>query len=108
MLHPALRAELDRLPLAIGYILPGIGGRPLHQTTLRETLQAFAAELGAKVVPHGLRKNAVNSLLEAGCSTAETASITGQSLQMVEHYAKARSQQRLADSAVLRWQGRKP
>lgn len=105
MLHPALCAELDSLPPGIGYILPGLDGRPLHQNVLRKALKAFAAELGAKVVPHGLRKNAVNSLLEAGCSAAETASITGQSLQMVEHYAKARSQQRLADSAVLRWQG---
>jgi integrase len=106
-LHPALQAELARLPAGIGFILPGIAGRPLSQERLRQRLQAFAADRGAKVVPHGLRKNAVNSLLEAGCSSAETASITGQSLQMVEHYAKARSQQRLADSAVLRWQGHK-
>jgi hypothetical protein len=56
-------------------------------------------------VPHGLRKNAVNALLEAGCSAAEAASISGQSLQMVEHYAKQRAQARLADAAVLKWQG---
>jgi hypothetical protein len=68
-------------------------------------LQAFAAELGVKVVPHGLRKNAVNALLEAGCSAAETATISGQTLQMVEHYAKARSQKRLGEIAILKWQG---
>ena len=37
---------------------------------------------------HGLRKSAVVFLLEAGSTTAEVASITGQSMQMVEHYAE--------------------
>jgi integrase len=41
-----------------------------------------------RFVFHGLRKSAVVFLLEAGCSDAETASITGQSRRIVEHYAK--------------------
>jgi integrase len=104
-LHGRLAAELERNGGRIGYILAGASGRPLQQGTLRDALKAFAADRGARVVPHGLRKNAVNSLLEAGCSAAETASISGQSLQMVEHYAKRRAQSRLADAAVLKWQG---
>jgi hypothetical protein len=56
-------------------------------------------------VPHGLRKNAVIALLEAGCSSPETAAISGQSLRVVEHYAKERDQSLMADSAVLKWQG---
>lgn len=32
-----------------------------------------------------------NTLLEVGCAVAETAAISGQSLQMVEHYAERRS-----------------
>lgn len=43
--------------------------------------------LGIKTVPHGLRKNAVNALLEAGCTIAEVSAITGQTHQVVEHYA---------------------
>jgi hypothetical protein len=70
----------------------------------RDLLQAFAANLGAKIVPHGLRKNAVIALLELGCSVAETASISGQTLQLVEHYAKQRNQAKLSDAAVLRWE----
>jgi integrase len=103
-IHADLQRELDRYPVSIGYIVTGRGGRQLRQERLRQILQGFAGGLGVKIVPHGLRKNAVNALLEAGCSAAETASISGQSLQMVEHYAKARSQQRLGDSAVLKWQ----
>jgi len=54
--------------------------------------------------PHGLRKNAVCALLEAGCSEAETAAITGQSIPMVMHYAKKANQKRLATSAMAKWE----
>lgn len=105
-LHEDLECELARHQLSLGYILPGVsGGRQLSAKALREALQAFAAKLDAKVVPHGLRKNAVNALLEAGCSAAEVAAITGQTLQMVEHYAKGRSQQKLGQAAIFKWQG---
>lgn len=82
-------------------------GRKLREAALRETLQAWAAERGQEIVPHGLRKNAVIALLECGCSIAETAAISGQSLQMVEHYAKQRNQARLASAAILRWEGKR-
>jgi integrase len=104
-LHGALQRELERQQQSLGYIIAGVQARPLSQKALRGDLQRFAAELGAKVVPHGLRKNAVNALLEAGCSAAETAAISGQTLQMVEHYAKGRSQQKLGEAAILKWQG---
>jgi integrase len=103
--HSALQRELDRHPRSLGYIIAGVQGRPLAQKTLRSDLQAFAANAGAKVVPHGLRKNAVNALLEAGCSAAEVAAITGQSLLMVDHYAMGRSQRKLGEAAILKWQG---
>jgi integrase len=56
----------------------------------------------AGLVFHGLRKSAVVMLLEAGCSDAEVASITGQSRQMIEHYAKQVSQRKLSSSAILK------
>ena len=56
-----------------------------------------------RLVFHGFRKSAVVFLLEAGCSDAETASITGQSRDMVEHYAKQVNQRRLA-AAILKWE----
>jgi hypothetical protein len=55
-----------------------------------------------------LRKNAVNALLEVGCSVPETAAISGQSLRVVEHYAKERNQRKLASAAILRWEGNAP
>ncbi len=57
-----------------------------------------------RLVFHGLRKSAVVFLLEAGCSDAETAAITGQSRDMVEHYAKQVNQRRLAAAAILKWE----
>lgn len=57
-----------------------------------------------RLVFHGLRKSAVVFLLEAGCTDAEVAAITGQSRDMVEHYAAQVSQRRLAASAILKWE----
>jgi hypothetical protein len=43
-------------------------------------------------------------ILEAGCTDAEVSAITGQPPQMVEHYARMVSQERLAAAAVLKWE----
>src|SRR5262245_26504882 len=64
----------------------------------------MAALRQSRLVFHGLRKSAVVFLLEAGCSDAETAAITGQSRDMVEHYAKQVNQKRLAAAAILKWE----
>lgn len=79
-------------------------GKPMTAPALRARLQKWARARGCEIVPHGLRKNAVNSLLEAGCSTAEVASITGQSLQMIEHYAKQRDSGHLSGAAILKFE----
>lgn len=107
-LHRDLSAELARHPRNSILIAtnPNTGKR-WGEKSARDLLQAFAGKLGAKIVPHGLRKNAINALLELGCSVAETASISGQTLQLVEHYAKKRDQQKLARAAVLKWERNK-
>lgn len=67
--------------------------------------QAFGAELtrlGIKAVFHGLRKTTAVVLAEAGCSTKQISAITGQSDQMVEHYAKMADRERLAQAAVTK------
>lgn len=102
-LHRALRDELARTSRT-GLLIVGNGEQPMKRALARKHLQRFAAARGFKVVPHGLRKNAVNALLEAGCSVAETAAISGQSLRIVEHYAKERNRTKLAASAVLMWE----
>lgn len=56
------------------------------------------------LVFHGLRKSAVVMLLEAGCTDAEVASITGQSRQMVVHYSRQVNQGKLAAAAILKWE----
>ena len=56
------------------------------------------------LVFHGLRKSAVVMLLEAGCTDAEVASITGQLRQMVEYYSRQVNQRKLAAAAILKWE----
>ena len=101
--HTALRDQLEQSARSTLTILRNRKGGPLRPPTFREWVDDFAKEIGAELVPHGLRKNAVNALLEAECSTAEMSAITGQSLAMVEHYAKQRNQHRMADVAMLKW-----
>jgi integrase len=102
-IHKKLRAELATHERTLGTIM-AMGGKPATPAALRRYIQIFASERGHVIVPHGLRKNAVNALLEAGCSVAETAAISGQSLKLVEHYAKGRSQAKLGRAAIARWE----
>jgi len=53
-----------------------------------------------RLVFHGLRKNAVNMLLEVGCTEEQVAAIVGMSAAMVHHYSKEVSKFRLARSAM--------
>lgn len=53
---------------------------------------------------HGLRKNAVNALLEAGCKHKQVSSITGHSLVMVEHYSRNADQRKMALQAMRQWE----
>lgn len=58
----------------------------------------------AGLSPHGLRKSAVVALLEAGCTVKEVASITGQSLQIIEHYGKRYNQRITAERAMEKFE----
>ena len=93
----------------------GIGRMPLVMSPAGKhfTVDYFHAQWGLEMkkapqcairnqgyVPHGLRKNAVIKLLEAGSTTKEVESITGQSSQMIDHYAKRVNQVKLAVSAM--------
>lgn len=101
-IHAELRAELERTPKAGLTILHGF-----NDYQLRELLQAFTRKLGVETVPHGLRKNAVNALLEAGCTVAEVAAITGQTFAIVEHYAARVNTKHLGQAAMLKFETRR-
>ena len=103
--HRDLAALLTATPRRGMTILSDDKGRAMTPDRARRRLQAWAEDRGYRIVPHGLRKNAVNALLEAGCTSAETAAVSGQSLQMVEHYAKQRSHRKLSSSAILKFEG---
>lgn len=104
-LHRDLRAVLEATPRTAVTILTSSEGTPWRsgfQATWRKHRPPLVRELG--LVFHGLRKSAVVTLLEVGCSDAEVAAITGQSRKMVEHYAKRVNQEKLARTAILKWE----
>lgn len=100
---PELADRLAALDKSATTILTNANGQPWTQSGLRQKLQDWAKSRGHKVVPHGLRKNAVNALFEAGCTAAEVSGITDQSIGMLEHYAKGVNKLTLGRAAVVKF-----
>lgn len=100
--HHDLARELANTPKLGLAIIAKPDGKPWTAQTIRDRLQAFAKDHGYSVVPHGLRKSAVIALLEAGCTIPEVQSVTGQSVEMVMHYAARVDQGKLSEAAILK------
>lgn len=107
-LHRELVAELARTPKRGITIIVNQDGQAMTDQVIRRELKRFAASMGRELVPHGLRKNAVNALLEAGCSEYEVQAITGQSLKMIAHYARKVNSRKLGQAAILKLERTKP
>ena len=111
-IHRDLDRELKRLQRSrvSVTILTTSDGTPWTKDGFKASWQAqmnveeLAVLRERRRVFHGLRKSAVVFLLEADCTDAQVAAITGQSREMVEHYARQVNQLRLAASAVLKWE----
>jgi integrase len=109
-MHKALKRVLKDVPRTSEFILTS--GRAeawtedgFHTAWQREMKEEkFEPLRKQKCVFHGLRKSAVVMLLEAGCTDAEVSAITGQSREMVEHYALQVNQKKLAAAAILKWE----
>lgn len=108
-MHADLKAVLDEVPHAAETILTTERGTP-WASGFKASWQAqmdvpdLKSLRAAGLVFHGLRKSAVVFLLEAGCTDAEVAAITGQSREMVEYYARQVNRRKLAAAAVLKWE----
>jgi hypothetical protein len=66
--------------------------------------EIFAGRRAQRCVFHGLKKSSVVALWEAGCIDAGVSAITDQSGEMVEHYARAVNQNKLAAAAIPKWE----
>lgn len=107
--HVDLKAVLGEMPRVAETILStergeswGSGFKASWQAQMDVPTLASLREAG--LVFHGLRKSAVVFLLEAGCTDAEVSAITGQSREMVEHYARQVNRRKLAAAAILKWE----
>ena len=105
-LHRDLVKELARTPKRGLTIIVNHEGAPMTDQVIRRELKRFAAKHGAELVPHGLRKNAVNALLEAGCTEYEVQAITGQSLPMIAHYAREVNRRKLGKAAIVKFENK--
>jgi integrase len=98
-LHSAIREIVTQAP---DIVCPAADGKPFSTDRFQGALTRAREKVPALsgVVFHGLRKNATVCLIEAGCTEAEVAAVTGMSLQMVVHYGKGARQRRLAVEAL--------
>jgi integrase len=109
-LHPNLRSILGQTPREHVTILNTEVGRPFtvdgYGNWLREAIEAAGLPLECK--PHGIRKAAGRRLADAGCTAHEIMAILGhRTLAEAERYTREADQTRLAESAVIKLQGRK-
>lgn len=106
-LHSELAEELARTPKRGLTIITDHKGGQMTPQRVRAELKLFCESMGKELVPHGLRKNAVISLLEASCTIAETAAITGQTYRIVEQYAAQVDQSKLGNAAILKFENKR-
>lgn len=106
-LHRNLKNVLETIPKRAVTILTSTDAKPWTKDGFKSSWAKHKPEATKGLVFHGLRKSAVVTLLEAGCTDAEVAAITGQSREMIEHYAKAVNQGKLAAAAILKWEAGK-
>jgi hypothetical protein len=85
-------------------VLTMVSQRPWTKTAFKTAWRRHRPTTCAGYVWHGLRKSAVVTLIESGCTPTQTAAITGQSLQMVEHYGRRVDRTRLARDAMRIWE----
>lgn len=80
------------------------GLRYLDPCPLRNEIRAHWTSLGYADPPtmHGLRRNAVMSLVEAGCTTEEIQAITGQSPAIIAYYAAQYRRRQVAKRAAVK------
>jgi integrase len=104
-LPPALLDKLSQLERKGFAAIDRRDGHPLTSSGFKRIWRRQQEKHGFKGLQfHGLRRNAVNALLEAGYSIPEVSAITGQSFEMISHCAQEVNQERMAQSAMNKWQ----
>ncbi|MGU3668387.1 integrase [Methylobacterium sp. A49B] len=101
--HPALHLREDGQPWTLAAYRTAWQREVTSKTSKGTAASVTAAKAAAMktlrdgaFVFHGLRKNAVNMLLEAGNTEAEVSAIVEMSEQMVRHYSRDVNKRRLA------------
>lgn len=103
-IHRDLQAVIDQIPRDAVTILTNSNGKPWTVSGFKASWNKAKPDALSGYQFHGLRKSAVVTLLEAGCTDAQAAAITGQSRDMIEHYARKVNQTALAKEAMRKWE----
>ena len=105
-IHRELRPTIESIDHDAMTILASTKGTPWTRDGFQTTWNKRRPQIirDQRLVFHGLRKTSVIALLEAGCTDAQVASISGHSREMVEHYSVQVNQEKLAREAMRMWE----
>lgn len=104
-IHSSLQQELDKhFPVGSLFLMPKEHGGQASVNSIWKYFRQHFSVHGFENSPttHGLRKNALKALAESECSPREIRTITGQSLRIIEHYAREYDRRNLAHGATLK------
>ena len=107
--HSALRAHLDTLPIEVGLLVPGPGGKAWEPSAFSKAFRAWCDGIGLQGRHlHGLRHTCAVSLVEAGCTEEETQAILGHAAgsPTTKRYTRRARQETLARAAIRKMEGR--
>lgn len=106
-IHKELATTLETIPRKQLTILTNSRGLPWKGKALQHRVTDLMKAIKFPgYTLHGLRKLAGKTLAEAGCSAKEIQAILGHlTLEECERYTKEADQPRLADAAILKWEG---
>lgn len=107
--HSVLRSHLDGLPIEVGLLVPGPGGKPWDPSAFSKAFRAWCDNAGLRDRHlHGLRHTCAVSLVEAGCSEEETQAILGHAAgsPTTKRYTRRARQETLARAAIRKMEGR--
>lgn len=101
-----LQKELDRSigPVGSTFLIHKKNGKPMTGSAVSHGMHRECLRLGLNPARplHGLRKSAVQFLIVSGLEVREVQAITGQSIEIVEHFARGYNCKTLGDRAVIK------
>jgi integrase len=105
VVHPVLRAALDKAGRVGPYLLRNHRNEPWCGQSLHQAVSRHAKKIGLNDrTLHGLRKSTASKLAELGCTPHQIMAVTGHSMKEANNYSREANRKILSKQAMEVWQ----